>query len=321
MANLIQAVETTVYNTFTLRSTVFRGNQTLVQSIIDDNSTFEGIEFYTYNDVYLDTFFVGSENNPILNFDFEVDEDGSSRFKLELAQKPDFPLYMYTKVYYNIGGRRIFGGYIENPPVEGGDNKKDTIEYKGYGFRKRLKNLLINNPYIYFIKEIVKSGTTIRIKLIANTDHPFQDIPFLVTDSVAIVRDTLDDKNDTKRPDYREIISTGNDGTYYYIDITKADGLDQTIESGYVQVIPTIWRNSNTWSDIIKYTIGLVNLDNIVLYNSNRIEETTGQISGGVINWHNMSLEEFFKQIRDQLGENWFLGVDGGREREMVCCI
>lgn len=308
---MIQATETTVFNTFTLRSTVFRGNQTLIQSIVDDNSLFEGIEFFTYNNVYLDTYFVGSEDNPILSFEFEIDEDGSNSFRIELAKKPSFPVYMYTKVYYNLGGKRLFAGYIENPPVEGGDNVQDTIEYQGSGFRKRLENLIITNPYIYFIKDIAKTGTTIRIRLLPNTDSPFGSIPFTLTDTVAIVRDSLDEENDTKSPDYRIIDASGNDGSYDYIEITKADGVDQTIESGYVQILPTTWRDSNLWSDIVDYTIGLVNLGNVCLYNSNRIEETTGQLSGGVMNWHNVDLEEFFKHIRDQLGEDWFLGVDG----------
>lgn len=308
---MIISNEISVFNTFAVRSGVWRGGQTIVQSVIDPNSKQEVIELFTYNDVYLDSYFVGNDRSIVLSFEFEIDEDGSSQFKLVFSKEPNVPVYMYTKVYYTLGGQRIFAGFIDNPPVTGGDNKKESVEFTGQGMRNRLKNVTIINPYIYFIKDITKSGSTIRIRLLPNTDSPFGSIPFTLTDTVAITKETLDDANTTKSPDYRIIDATGNDGSYDWIEITKADGVDQTIETGFVEILPVIWRNSNTWSDILDYTVSLTNIDKIVQYNINRIEVTTGLLSGGVINWHNLSLEDFFKHIRDQLGQDWFIGVDG----------
>jgi len=261
---------------------------------------YEAIEFYTPSGYLLERFYVNLPNTIFTDYEFVNDRDGCVSFKFTLSEYPKFQIFRFTRVVWKVKGKINFTGYIENIPLQG----DDRLSFSGFGMAKRLDKSLIVNPYAnYQVKSISKTDAVCTMYLYGNM--PNIDLVGLRV----VVRGCQEDKNNTRANAYFTIDSFGGVDGDWYIVYNNAGGLVQTVSLGVADILPAEWSFSNLRSTIIDYCIRHLTR-NQVKYNPLLIEETTGYITSGTVNFHGMEFSKFIKEMREALPERMTLGVN-----------
>lgn len=269
-------------------------------SIQDEMVSYDAIEFYTPSGYLLERYYVNLPNTIFTDYEFVNDRDGCISFKLTLAEYPKFQILRFTKVVWVVSGKINFTGYIESVPLQG----EDKISISGYGMSKRLEKTLIVNPYANnLIKSMSKVDATMTVYLHGNKPN------INLLNLKIVIRECTEDKNNTKANAFFNIDSYGGIDDDWFITYQNASGLNQPESKGIIDILPSEWSYSNLRSTVIDYCIRNLTR-NQVKYNPALIEQTTGYITSGTVNFHNMEYAKFVKEMKETLPESYRFGVN-----------
>ncbi|TGK36163.1 hypothetical protein EHQ17_04405, partial [Leptospira gomenensis] len=257
------------------------------------------IDVSTISGTLLGSIPINVQNTKWEKLRYENDRQGCRDITFQLNSMPDFPIERFTRVKITIEGEDAWGGYVYNYPTEGFD-KIQKLEFKGFGYRERLKKIKIKpapGKHLYEIQKIEIAGVNVIITL--NVPVHESVIPgnfFFVTDAF-----------DTKNNGRYNVISTGGN----QIVALKPDGVAQTIPQGLLTVIPTVWTEpSALMSDVVKQIVSeYCTKAKGISRSVSRIQNSTGILLGGRLDFEKMTIAQAFDKIREAV-PGWYLWVD-----------
>ncbi|EMO12508.1 hypothetical protein LEP1GSC165_0047 [Leptospira santarosai str. CBC523] len=266
----------------------------------DDGNTGDGrIDVSTVSGTLLGSIPINVQNTRWSKLRFENDRQGCRDITFELNRMPDFPIERFTKIKISIQGEDVWGGYVYSYPTEAFD-KRQKLEFKGFGFRELLKKVKIKpmpGKYLYEIQRITESGVNIIIDLNAPVHEAVKVGDYF------FVTEAFDSKNNGRY----NVISTGGN----QIVALRPNGVNQTIPQGLLTVIPSVWTNESALiSDLVKQIVTeyCTNAKGISKSVS-RIKDTTGILLGGRLDFDKMTVHQAFEKIRGIL-DGWYLWTD-----------
>lgn len=263
-----------------------------------------GISLSSYTGAFLGSLPIDIQEVALTEMEFRYGDIGAIDFKLSLNQDPPVPILRFTEVVFSIGVDKIFKGYVWKYP--GPDKKmEDAWEYSGFGMGKRLEKAPIKlkpDVDIYQIDSIEqRDDITTRIHL----SIPLADSD--VVDRVCFVNDAEDDNNNG-----RFDVSAVDPDFAMWIEFVNPAGLDQALNKGLLTILPKEWSDpTTTISDLIKQVVSNYLGDLPISSAVGNISPSPAMFTGAILNLDNLSLSEFFKQIRMAVsGWDFFIDAD-----------
>lgn len=255
------------------------------------------VTFGFSNGSFTEFFPLDVQDSIFLNFRCKINKGGNSiSFEFELNRLPDAPIIRYTNVSIKIGNRPRFFGYITKRPVPGEDS---SLKFSGYGSQKRIEKVRIKNHNKFLIQSISKTGSEITLYVVGPTM-----VPNGFANLKAIVKDNSEDKNNG----VFDIISNTEDE----ITILNPAGIELDEISGGVSVLPYEWINPVRFDILFKQILSTsLSPKNQVQYVATEIEQTTGIITAGMVDWEGMEFSRFFKLAESFLRRLYYVGVNG----------
>lgn len=258
------------------------------------------IQVYSPSKVFLGELSTDVRDVVLTGYDFQYGAEGSISFSLELNEEPEFPIVRFAEVVFWIGDDKVFRGYIWKYP---GPEKRidETFKYTGYGMAKRFekrKIAFVVGLNLYNIDSIAVSGSTVTVY--ADQTLGYTEVEAL--GCICVVTDALDSDNDGRF----DIIDVGSN----YIRLTNPAGVVQAISKGLLYIYPREWSDPTTKiSDLVKQVMGNY-MDNIPISRTTAlVDPTPAAVIGGPVDLDGMALDEFVKQMRKVVPEN-YLYVD-----------
>lgn len=228
-----------------------------------------------------------------------VDEYGPKSFDMELNAYPPFPIERFSTIRFKIGSRSVFTGYVDELPERGTDQ---DLKFSGFGLWKRLEDVKVKNFMRFSIQSITKSGTTptvtLRIYLATNSYWPL-----VATGLYCRILDPEDTENE--RGGYISYIGAN------YIDIETTGGVDQAVAEGSVTILPAVWSDSHTISEVFAHLCQQWGQGIGIKYDAARITPTPDAITNGIVDYDGMTVWEAIKALQKFLQDRYFIGVDG----------
>lgn len=255
------------------------------------------LSFGIANGSFLESFPLDVQNTIFEKLSFIVNNGGNCQsFKFSLNSLPDVPLLTYTEYSLKFGSIPRFKGYITKRSVPGED---EDLNFSGYGFFKKIEKTKIKNPDNHLIQSISQSGTTMTINLLPGS---------LVASAKVGLKIVVKECNETKNNGVFEITSN----TTNTIVCLNPSGVTDGGISGIVYILPIEWTESTRIDLLIKKTLSMsLTSSNLVLYDPSVIEETTGYLSAGEVNFEGMEIGKFFDLMRKFLQKKYYIGIDG----------
>lgn len=217
-------------------------------------------------------------------------------FNFELNRMPNFPLVKNTEFSIRIGNTVRFKGYITKTPNEGEDER---LVFEGFGYHKKIEKKKIVNSDRHIIQSTTQSGSS-------NT-LIFLGTPFASSALVGlkvVISDNIEDKNNG----VFEITSNATNT----ITVLNPSGITSTAITGIVEILPAEWTNSTLVSDLVKQILSTnFGSGGNPNYIESKIEETSGILTAGEINWAGTDFPRFMKIVREICEEQYYFGIDG----------
>ncbi|TGN08618.1 hypothetical protein [Leptospira bandrabouensis] len=255
------------------------------------------VSFGFSNGSFSEYFPVNIQNTLFSNFRFKLNRGGNClSFEFELNQLPDSPIVRYTTVQIKLANEQTFYGYITKRPIPGED---ETLKFSGYGFEKRIEKVRIKNPNKFYIQSISKDGDYLTLSVLPGTMTPSEFVGFQ-----SIISDNIEDKNNG----IFEVLSNTNDE----ITVFNPAGIANTSISGGIRILPIEWTESVRFDILFKQICGTsLRPSNQVIYDPLEIEETTGILTAGMVDWEGMEWNKFQKIANNFLQGLYYVGVNG----------
>ncbi|MDZ4726209.1 MAG: hypothetical protein SH817_08625 [Leptospira sp.] len=255
------------------------------------------LSFGIANGSFLESFPIDVQNTIFQKLSFVVNNGGNCQsFKFSLNSLPDVPLLTYTEYALKFGSIPRFKGYITKRPIPGED---EDLNFSGYGFFKKIEKTKIKNPDNHLIQSVSQSGTTMTLNLLPGS---------LVASAKVGLKIVVKNCNESKNNGVFEITSNGT----ATIVVLNPSGVTDSSISGVVYILPIEWTESTRIDLLIKKTLSMsLTSSNQVLYDPSTIEETTGFLSAGEVNFEGMEIGKFFDLMRKFLQRKYYIGIDG----------
>jgi hypothetical protein len=286
---------------YTLGTTCYSGAFPIVIfDVKKELLVYTAIEFYTSSGMLLERFYVDLPNSIFTEYEFVSDRDSNISFKFALSELPRFQILRFMHIVWIVDGNVVFTGYIQSIPLQG----DDRLNFSGHGMVKRLDKCLIVNPYSnYQIQSMTKNSNLMTVYL--NGNIPNIDLVGLKV----VVRECTEDKNNSKANAFFTIQSHGGVNGNWFIVYSNPSGLYQVESKGLLDILPPEWSYSNLRSTVIDYCMRNLTR-NPIKYNPALIDETTGYITAGTVNFHGIEFSKFIKDMKDTLPERYKIGVN-----------
>lgn len=300
MANVI--TNKALQGTHPYGSTVYQQSSILV----NNNPAFYGSgqwNFFTNQYTYLGSVFASTGSNIVNSFKFTNDQYGCRDFELRLTEQPSFPVQANTIMQFGHEDDIYFLGYVSEYP-QPGESRDGLYVYRGFGGLRYMDNAIYTGIKLGNINRVDKSGAT-AIYHVPDSSLTFNP---QVGGYVAV-----SDASNSKNNGVYEITSVTYVGTNWEIHTNNVNGVNANPEIGLIKIYPLALSNTGTMvSDILK-TISseyIVESSSFVKYSQSNITDTTGILTGGIMDFYNKSYYDIIQVLNKFVEGVYRIGVD-----------